>query len=159
MAHNHPASQDVVMTSIQETSGKPHSPTLMDLDIQDRGYQLRRIPLPRTLVNKGRKKERSCYHAPAFTLSVPTFLHLCFLSSYYWICFLRNRCQRRTRRCPWALGVRHCLPLPLSRAHSLTEPPRTSSGAAPRPDLSPNYLGISKTVTLKLSLASMVVFG
>ena len=52
MAHNHPASQDVVMTSIQETSGKPHSPTLMDLDIQDRGYQLRRIPLPRTSVNK-----------------------------------------------------------------------------------------------------------
>jgi hypothetical protein len=52
MAHNHSASQDVVLTPIQETSGKPQSPTLMDLDIQDRGYHLRRIPLPRTPVNK-----------------------------------------------------------------------------------------------------------
>jgi hypothetical protein len=51
MAHNHPASQDVGLTTIQETSGKRHSPTLMDLGIQDRGYQLRRISLPRTLVN------------------------------------------------------------------------------------------------------------
>jgi hypothetical protein len=59
----------------------------------------------------------------------------------------------------FALGVRHCLPLPLSRAYSLAEPPRTSSGAAPPPDLSPNYLGISKTVTLKWSLWSIVVCG
>ena len=51
MAHNHPASQDVGLTAIQETSGKSHSPTLMDLDIQDRGYHLRRIPLPRIWVN------------------------------------------------------------------------------------------------------------
>jgi hypothetical protein len=28
MAHNHPASQDVGLSAIQETSGKPHSPTL-----------------------------------------------------------------------------------------------------------------------------------
>jgi hypothetical protein len=54
MAHNHSASQDVGLSAIQQTSGKPHSPTLMDLDIQDRGYQLRRIPLPRTPVNKPR---------------------------------------------------------------------------------------------------------
>jgi hypothetical protein len=44
MAHNHPASQDVGLTPIQETSGKPHSPTLMDPDIQDRGYYLLRTP-------------------------------------------------------------------------------------------------------------------
>jgi len=62
---------------------------------------LPRTPLLRRWVNKGKKKDRSCYHAPALTLSVPTFLHLCFLSSYYWICFLRNRCQRRACRCPW----------------------------------------------------------
>jgi hypothetical protein len=54
MAHNHPASQDVGLTPVQETSGKPHSLTLMDLDIQDRGYHLRRIPLPRTPVNRGK---------------------------------------------------------------------------------------------------------
>ncbi len=58
MAHNHSASQDVVLTAIQQSSGKPQSPTLMDLDIQDRGYQLRRIPLPRTWVNKGEKRGR-----------------------------------------------------------------------------------------------------
>jgi hypothetical protein len=58
-----------------------------------------------------------------------------------------------------ALGVRHCLPLPLSRAYSLAEPPRYSFVAAPRPDLSPNYLGISKTVTLKWSFWSIVVCG
>jgi hypothetical protein len=52
MAHNHPASQDVGLTPIQETSGKPHSPTLMDLDIQDRGYHLLRTPFPRTPVNR-----------------------------------------------------------------------------------------------------------
>jgi hypothetical protein len=51
MAHNHSASQDVVLAAIQQTSEKPQSPTLMDLDIQDRGDQLRRIPLPRTSVN------------------------------------------------------------------------------------------------------------
>ena len=45
MAHNHPASQDVGLPPIQQTTAKPHSPTLMDLDIQDRGYHLRRIPL------------------------------------------------------------------------------------------------------------------
>jgi len=58
MAHNHPASQDVGLTAMQETSGKPNSPTLMDLDIQDRGYHLRRIPLLRTTVNKGKVKGR-----------------------------------------------------------------------------------------------------
>jgi len=52
MAHNHPAAQDVGLPPIQETSAKPHSPTLMDLDIQDRGYHLLRIPLPRTPVNE-----------------------------------------------------------------------------------------------------------
>ena len=52
MAHNHPASQDVVLAPIQETSGKPHSPTLMDLDIRDRGYHIRRTPFPRTPVNR-----------------------------------------------------------------------------------------------------------
>jgi hypothetical protein len=52
MAHNHPASQDVGLTPVQETSGKPHSLTLMDLDIQDRGYHLRRIPLLGSRVNK-----------------------------------------------------------------------------------------------------------
>jgi hypothetical protein len=52
MAHNHPASQDVGLTPIQETSGKRQSPTLMDLDIQDRGHQLLRIPLLRTRVNR-----------------------------------------------------------------------------------------------------------
>jgi hypothetical protein len=56
MAHNHPASQDVGLTAIQETSGKSHSPTLMDLDIQDRGYHLRRISLPRTRVNRARER-------------------------------------------------------------------------------------------------------
>jgi hypothetical protein len=30
MVHNHPASQDVGLTTIQETSGKSHSPTLME---------------------------------------------------------------------------------------------------------------------------------
>jgi hypothetical protein len=55
MAHNHPASQDVGLTPIQETSGKLQSPTLMDLDIQDREYHLRRISLPRTSVNKGKR--------------------------------------------------------------------------------------------------------
>jgi hypothetical protein len=53
MAHNHPASQDVGLTPIQKTSGKPQSPTLMDLDIQNRGYYLLRIPLfPRSWLNK-----------------------------------------------------------------------------------------------------------
>ena len=56
MAHNHPASQDVGLTPIQETSAKPHSPTLMDLNIRDHGYHLLRIPLPRTTVNKGPRK-------------------------------------------------------------------------------------------------------
>jgi hypothetical protein len=37
-----------------------------------------------------------------------------------------------------ALGVRHCLPLPVSRAHPLTMPPRYSFGTTPRPDLSLN---------------------
>jgi hypothetical protein len=55
MAHKNPASQDVGLTPIQETSGKRQSPTLMDLDIQDRGHQLLRIPLPRNRVNKGKK--------------------------------------------------------------------------------------------------------
>ena len=55
MARNHPASQDVGLPTIQETSGKPQSPTLMDLDIQDRGYHLRRISLPRTRVNRARE--------------------------------------------------------------------------------------------------------
>ena len=50
MAHNHPASQDVVLTPIQKTSGKPQSPTLMDLDIQNRGYYLLRIPLFSTML-------------------------------------------------------------------------------------------------------------
>jgi hypothetical protein len=57
-AHNHSATQDVGLTPIQETSGKPHSLTFMDQDIQDRGYHLLRIPLPRTWVNKGKKKGR-----------------------------------------------------------------------------------------------------
>ena len=52
MAHNHPASQDVGLTPVQETSGKPHSLTLTDLDIQDRAYHLRRIPLLGTWVNR-----------------------------------------------------------------------------------------------------------
>jgi hypothetical protein len=52
LAHNHPASQDVGLTPIQETSGKRQSPTLMDLDIQDRGHQLLRILLLGTWVNK-----------------------------------------------------------------------------------------------------------
>ena len=59
MAHNHRASQDVGLTPILATSGKPHSPTLVDLHIQDRGYHLRRIPLLRRWVNKGRKKDRA----------------------------------------------------------------------------------------------------
>jgi hypothetical protein len=46
MAHKNSASQDVVLTPIQETSAKPHSPTLMDPDIPDRGYHLLRTPLP-----------------------------------------------------------------------------------------------------------------
>jgi hypothetical protein len=37
-------------------------------------YELLRIPLPRTPVNKGRKKGRGCYHAPA------PLLRECFLS-------------------------------------------------------------------------------
>jgi hypothetical protein len=52
MAHNHSASQDVGLNAIQQTSGKPQSPTLMDLDIQDRGYHLLRISLLGTSVNK-----------------------------------------------------------------------------------------------------------
>ena len=53
-------------------------PPLIDLDIQDRGYELLRIPLPRTPVNKGKEswKERlgKCY----FGLSAfsPFLLHL-----------------------------------------------------------------------------------
>jgi hypothetical protein len=50
MAHNHSASQDVVLTAIQQSSGKPQSPTLMDLDIQNRGYYLLRIPLFSTML-------------------------------------------------------------------------------------------------------------
>jgi hypothetical protein len=50
-AHNHSATQDVGLTPIQETSGKPHSLTFMDQDIQDRGYHLLRIPLLRPSVN------------------------------------------------------------------------------------------------------------
>ena len=52
MAHNHPASQDVGLTPVHATSGKPQSPTLMDLDIHDRGCHLRRIPLLGTSVNR-----------------------------------------------------------------------------------------------------------
>jgi hypothetical protein len=37
MRHNHPDPRDAVLIPIQETSGKPHSPTLLGLDIQDRG--------------------------------------------------------------------------------------------------------------------------
>jgi hypothetical protein len=59
----------------------------------------------------------------------------------------------------FALGVRHCLPLPLSWAYSVADPPRYSFGAAPPPDFSPNYLGISKTVTLKWSFSLIVVCG
>jgi hypothetical protein len=55
--HNHPAPQDVVLSSMHETGGKPHFPTLIDLDILDPESGLPRIPLPGTSVNKGRKKE------------------------------------------------------------------------------------------------------
>jgi hypothetical protein len=68
--------------------------------MQDLANVLPRITIPRTSVNKAKKKGRGCY-APALTLSVPTFLHLCFLSSYFWTCFLRNRWQRRAWLCPW----------------------------------------------------------
>jgi hypothetical protein len=54
-AHNHSATQDVGLTPIQETSGKPQSLTFMDQDIQDRGYHLLRIPLLRAWLNKPRK--------------------------------------------------------------------------------------------------------
>src|SRR5215208_6948817 len=37
---------------IHRGGAKPHSPTLIDPDMQDRGYELRRISLPRTRVNK-----------------------------------------------------------------------------------------------------------
>jgi hypothetical protein len=52
MAHNHPASQNVVLTHIHETSGKLHSPTLIDQDMHDPATELRRIPLLGTSVNK-----------------------------------------------------------------------------------------------------------
>jgi hypothetical protein len=42
--------------------------------MQDPGYEFPRILLPRTPVNKGRKKGRGCYHAPA------PLLRECFLS-------------------------------------------------------------------------------
>jgi hypothetical protein len=32
--------------------------------VELRQRKVRRIPLPRTRVNKGRKKDRSCYYAP-----------------------------------------------------------------------------------------------
>jgi hypothetical protein len=41
-----------VLTHIHETSGKLHSPTLIDQDMHDPASGLRRIPLPRSWVNK-----------------------------------------------------------------------------------------------------------
>jgi NADPH:quinone reductase-like Zn-dependent oxidoreductase len=35
---------------IHRGGAKPHSPTLIDPDMQDRGYELRRISLPRTRI-------------------------------------------------------------------------------------------------------------
>ena len=74
MAHNHSASQDVGLNAIQQTSGKPQSPTLMDQDIQDRGYQLRRIPLLRCWVNKGDRLDpapHSCFVAQILFAELP----------------------------------------------------------------------------------------
>jgi hypothetical protein len=68
MAHNHPASQKVVLTHIHETSGKLHSPTLIDQDMHDPATELRRILLPRRLVN--RRYDASSVDDPGYTDTV-----------------------------------------------------------------------------------------
>jgi hypothetical protein len=44
----------------------PHSTSPIGTDIQDGGYELPRIPLPRTSVNKGKKKARGVRDAQDF---------------------------------------------------------------------------------------------
>jgi hypothetical protein len=120
------------------------------------GNELRRIPLLRRWANKGRKRTGAATTPrPLLSPSLPSST-----SASYPIIIGHDSCLTAAKVVlPVALEVRHWLPLPLSRAYSLAEPPRTSSEAAPRPDLSPNYLGISKTVTLKWSFSSIVVCG
>jgi hypothetical protein len=55
-----PAPQDVVTAPLIETPAKRLSSGPKEGDIQDRASELRRIPLPRTPVNKGTKKGRGC---------------------------------------------------------------------------------------------------
>src|SRR5829696_6046275 len=54
--HNHPAPQDVVLSAMHETGSTPLSTGLIREDIHDPANELRRIPLPRTWVNKGGKR-------------------------------------------------------------------------------------------------------
>jgi hypothetical protein len=64
----------------------------------------------------------------------------------------RSKGQQKYRSSPVAVHEKAGVP-------ESPVPNPSGSGAAPRPDLSPNYLGISKTVTLKWSLWSIVVCG
>ena len=126
--------------------------------MQDPASELLRIPLLSRWANKG-KKRTGAATTPRPLLS-PFLPSSTYTYASYPVIIGHDSCVTAAKVVlPVALGIRYCLPLALSRAYSMAERPRTSSGAAPRPDLSPNYLGISKTVTLKWSFSSMVVCG
>jgi hypothetical protein len=68
--------------------GKPHSLTFMDQDIQDRGYQLRRIPLLRGWVNKGDRLDpapHSCFVAQVLFAELPLQVALLAFDDPRWI--------------------------------------------------------------------------
>jgi hypothetical protein len=55
-AHIYPAPQDVVTAPLIETPVKQLSSGPIEEDIQDPASELRRIPIPRTPVNRGRAR-------------------------------------------------------------------------------------------------------